>query len=148
MRGARRAGGSLVQELQDIVVAVLALSQQGVIALQVAGVDDGEYPFGPAAEALADPEQCGRSSQVLVASGRGGHPHTDRGVVVSRIHHRARHPAMSSFTGLFKNVVEPGGQVPIKGPQPDPIDCLGVRAHPLTASPISSSLASRLFRAA
>jgi hypothetical protein len=60
-------------------------------------------------------EQCERSNRFLVASGRGPYPHTDSGVDVRRIFHLLRHQAIEPFNGLFKNVFEWGGQVPVKG---------------------------------
>jgi len=60
-------------------------------------------------------EQCQRSNRLLVASGRGPYPHTDSGVDVRRIFHLLRHQAIEPFNGLFKNVFEWGGQVPVKG---------------------------------
>jgi hypothetical protein len=60
-------------------------------------------------------EQCERSNRFLVASGRGPYPHTDVGVDVRRIFHMLRHQAIEPFNGLFKNVFEWGGQVPVQG---------------------------------
>jgi hypothetical protein len=60
-------------------------------------------------------EQCQRSNRLLVASGRGPYPHTDPGVDVRRIFHVLRHQAIEPFNGLFKNVFEWGGHVPVKG---------------------------------
>jgi hypothetical protein len=60
-------------------------------------------------------EQCARSQRLLVASGRGPYPHLDAGVDVRRIFHMLRHQAIEPFNGLFKNVFEWRGQVPIKG---------------------------------
>jgi hypothetical protein len=59
--------------------------------------------------------QCERSNRLLMASGRGPYPHTDPGVDVRRIFHLLRHQAIEPFNGLFKNVFEWGGQVPVKG---------------------------------
>lgn len=59
--------------------------------------------------------QCQLSNRWLVASGRGPYPHTDPGVDVRRILHLLRHQAIEPFNGLFKNVFEWGGQVPVKG---------------------------------
>ena len=58
---------------------------------------------------------CERSGRWLVASGRGPYPHTDPGVDVRRIFHMLRHQAIEPFNGLFKNVFEWGGQVPVRG---------------------------------
>jgi hypothetical protein len=51
----------------------------------------------------------------LVASRRGKYPHTDSGVEVRRIFHKLRSQSIEPFNGLFKNVFEWGGQVPVKG---------------------------------
>lgn len=59
--------------------------------------------------------QCEHSNRLLVASGRGPYPHTDPGVDVRRIFHLLRHQAIEPFNGLFKNVFEWGGQVPVQG---------------------------------
>jgi hypothetical protein len=60
-------------------------------------------------------DQCECSNRLLVASSRGPYPHTDPGVEVRRIFHLSRHQAIEPFNGLFKNVFEWGGQVPVKG---------------------------------
>lgn len=51
----------------------------------------------------------------LVATRRGKHPHTDDGVEVRRIFHKLRSQAIEPFNGLFKNVFEWAGQVPVQG---------------------------------
>jgi len=58
---------------------------------------------------------CELSNRLLVASGRGPYPHEDAGVDVRRIFHILRHQAIEPFNGLFKNIFEWGGQVPVKG---------------------------------
>ena len=58
---------------------------------------------------------CQRQKRLLVGSGRGPYPHDDPGVDVRRIFHILRHQAIEPFNGLFKNVFEWGGQVPVKG---------------------------------
>jgi hypothetical protein len=58
---------------------------------------------------------CDLSNHLLVASGRGPYPHDDPGVDVRRIFHLLRHQAIEPFNGLFKNIFEWGGQVPVKG---------------------------------
>ena len=58
---------------------------------------------------------CQLSNRLLVGSGRGPYPHDDPGVDVRRIFHILRHQAIEPFNGLFKNVFEWGGQVPVKG---------------------------------
>jgi hypothetical protein len=65
-----------------------------------------------------DPElrtKCELSGRWLIASRRGAYPHRDPGVEVRRIFHKLRHQAIEPFNGLFKNVFEWGGQVPVKG---------------------------------
>lgn len=51
----------------------------------------------------------------LVATRRGKYPHTDNGVEVRRMFHKLRSQAIEPFNGLFKNIFECGGQVPVKG---------------------------------
>lgn len=58
---------------------------------------------------------CQLSNRLLIGSGRGPYPHNDPGVNVRRIFHVLRHQAIEPFNGLFKNVFEWGGQVPVKG---------------------------------
>lgn len=60
-------------------------------------------------------EQCEHHNRLLVASGRGPYPRTDPGAPVRKIIHRLRHQAIEPFNGLFKNVSEWRGQVPVKG---------------------------------
>jgi hypothetical protein len=60
-------------------------------------------------------QQCELSNRLLVASGRAPYPHTDAGVDVRRVFHKLRHQAIEPFNGLFKNVFEWNGQVPVKG---------------------------------
>jgi hypothetical protein len=65
-----------------------------------------------------DPELrtiCELSDRLLVASRRGRFPHRGIGVEVRRIFHKLRSQALEPFNGLFKNVFEWGGQVPVKG---------------------------------
>ena len=54
---------------------------------------------------------CWQNNRILVASSGKGKP----GVEVRRVLHRLRHQAIEPFNGLFKNIFEWGGQVPIKG---------------------------------
>lgn len=70
-------------------------------------------------------KQCELSKRWLVASGRSPYPHSDPGVEVRRIFHRLRHQAIEPFNGLFKNVFEWGGQVPVKGLQRTQLIVLG-----------------------
>jgi hypothetical protein len=58
---------------------------------------------------------CALSNRLLVASRRGPSPHQGPGVEVRRIFHKLRSNAVEPFNGLFKNVFEWGGQVPVKG---------------------------------
>lgn len=58
---------------------------------------------------------CRLTDRFLVASSGGPYPHSDSGVEVRRIFHKLRHQAIEPFNGLFKNVFEWGGQVPVKG---------------------------------
>jgi Transposase DDE domain len=57
----------------------------------------------------------GRHNRELVAPRRGVYPHTDGGVEVRRVFHQLRSPAIEPFNGLFKNLFEWGGQLPVKG---------------------------------
>jgi hypothetical protein len=59
--------------------------------------------------------ECGRHSRELVATRRGAYPHTDGGVEVRRVFHHLRSQAIEPFNGLFKNLFEWGGQMPVKG---------------------------------
>lgn len=60
-------------------------------------------------------QDCQRRGWWLVASRRGKYPHIDAGVEVRRIFHKLRSQSIEPFNGLFKNVFEWGGQVPVKG---------------------------------
>ena len=60
-------------------------------------------------------EQCEFHNRLLVASGRAPYPRTDPGAQVRKIFHKLRHQAIDPFNGLFKNVFEWRGQVPVKG---------------------------------
>lgn len=59
--------------------------------------------------------ECALHNRELVATRRGAYPHTDGGVEVRRIFHKLRSQAIEPFNGLFKNVFEWGGQMPVKG---------------------------------
>ena len=59
--------------------------------------------------------ECSRHNRELVATRRGTYPHTDGGVEVRRIFHKLRSQAIEPFNGLFKNLFEWGGQMPVKG---------------------------------
>lgn len=54
---------------------------------------------------------CWQTNRILVASSGQGKP----GIEVRRILHSLRHQAIEPFNGLFKNIFEWGGQVPVKG---------------------------------
>lgn len=60
-------------------------------------------------------DECALHTRELVASRHGGYPHTDNGVEVRRIFHKLRSQSVEPFNGLFKNVFEWGGQMPVKG---------------------------------
>ena len=59
--------------------------------------------------------ECIRHNRELVATRRGAYPHTDGGVEVRRVFHKLRSQAIEPFNGLFKNLFEWGGQMPVKG---------------------------------
>jgi hypothetical protein len=59
--------------------------------------------------------ECSRHNRELVATRRGAYPHTDGGVEVRRVFHKLRSQAIEPFNGLFKNIFEWGGQMPVKG---------------------------------
>jgi len=58
---------------------------------------------------------CAFTGRTLITTRPGKYPHQDAGVEVRKILHRLRHQAIEPFNGLFKNVFEWGGQVPVKG---------------------------------
>jgi hypothetical protein len=60
-------------------------------------------------------DECGLHNRELVATRRGAHPHHDGGVEVRRIFHKLRSLAIEPFNGLFKNIFEWRGQMPVKG---------------------------------
>ena len=64
---------------------------------------------------------CWQTNRILVASSGKGKP----GVEVRRILHKLRHQAIEPFNGLFKNIFEWGGQVPVKGFQRTRLIVLG-----------------------
>lgn len=59
--------------------------------------------------------QCARDDRTLVATKRGAYPHQDNGVKVRQVFHQLRSKAIEPFNGLFKNVFDWGGQIPVKG---------------------------------
>ena len=58
---------------------------------------------------------CRLSDRLLVTTKPGPYPHTDDGAGVRRVFHRLRSQAIEPFNGLFKNIFEWQGQVPVKG---------------------------------
>lgn len=71
----------------------------------------GDQPYNtPALRA-----ECARPHRELVATRRGPYPHTEGGVEVRRVFHQLRSHAIEPFNGLFKNIFEWGGQMPVKG---------------------------------
>lgn len=60
---------------------------------------------------------CALRNRQLVATRRAVYPHTDGGVEVRRLFQKLRSQAMEPFNGLFKNIFEWGGQMPVKGLQ-------------------------------
>lgn len=58
---------------------------------------------------------CALQGRELVATRHGPYPHTDGGVEVRRIFHKLRSQAIEPFNGLFKNIFEWRGQMPVKG---------------------------------
>ena len=60
---------------------------------------------------------CRLSNRFLVTTKPGPYPHTDDGSPVRRVLHKLRSAAIEPFNGLFKNVFEWNGQVPVKGLQ-------------------------------
>lgn len=58
---------------------------------------------------------CALQDRELVATRRGPYPHTDGGADVRRLFHKLRSQAIEPFNGLFKNIFEWGGQMPVKG---------------------------------
>jgi hypothetical protein len=58
---------------------------------------------------------CRLSDRLLVTTKPGPYPHTDDGAAVRKIFHRLRSQAIEPFNGLFKNIFEWQGQVPVKG---------------------------------
>lgn len=65
--------------------------------------------------------RCWQTNRLLVAAAGKHKP----GAEVRRILHKLRHQAIEPFNGLFKNVFEWGGQVPVKGLQRTRLIVLG-----------------------
>jgi hypothetical protein len=68
---------------------------------------------------------CEQAGRFLIATQKGTHPHQDFGVKVRQLFHRLRSKAIEPFNGLFKNVFEWGGQVPVRGLQRTRLIVLG-----------------------
>lgn len=60
-------------------------------------------------------QACENNNRWLITTQRGAYPHHDAGVEVRRVFHTLRSKAIEPFNGLFKNIFEWGGQVPVKG---------------------------------
>jgi hypothetical protein len=58
---------------------------------------------------------CEQENRFLIATKRGSYPHADGGAPVRQLFHRLRSKAIEPFNGLFKNLFEWRGQVPVKG---------------------------------
>lgn len=58
---------------------------------------------------------CRLSNRLLVTTKAGPYPHTDPGSPVRRVLHATRSQAIEPFNGLFKNLFQWDGQVPVKG---------------------------------
>jgi len=58
---------------------------------------------------------CHLSNRFLITTQPGPYPHTDPGASVRRVFHQLRSKAIEPFNGLFKNIFECSGQVPVKG---------------------------------
>jgi hypothetical protein len=59
--------------------------------------------------------ECVLHNRERVATRRGKYPHADGGVEVRRLFHKLRSQAIEPFNGLFKNLFEWRGQMPVKG---------------------------------
>jgi DDE family transposase len=69
--------------------------------------------------------QCEQAERVLIATQSGAHPRPDPGAKVRQLFHRLRSKAIEPFNGLFKNIFEWSGQVPVRGLQPTKLIVLG-----------------------
>jgi hypothetical protein len=58
---------------------------------------------------------CHQAGRVLVASRKGGYPHTDDGVEVRRVFHQLRSAAIENFNEQFKASFDAHGAVPTRG---------------------------------
>ena len=59
--------------------------------------------------------ECALHNRELVATRRGPYPHRDGEVKVRWIFHKLRSLAIEPFNGVFKNIFEWRGQMPVKG---------------------------------
>lgn len=59
--------------------------------------------------------ECALHRRELVATRRGAYPHQDRDVEVRRLFHKLRSLAIEPSNGLFNNILEWRGQMPVKG---------------------------------
>ena len=96
-----------VAKVADREVAPLLLTQVPAAVRSVLGDQHYNTPDLRA--------ECARHNRELVATRRGSYPHTDGGVDVRRVFHQLRSHAIEPFNGLFKNIFEWGGQMPVKG---------------------------------
>ena len=60
-------------------------------------------------------EECALHNRELVATRRGPYPQRDGGVEVRRSFHKLRSLAIEPVNGVFKNIFEWRGQMPVKG---------------------------------
>jgi hypothetical protein len=60
---------------------------------------------------------CRLTDRFLVTTKPGPYPHTDNGSKVRQVLHQLRSQAIEPFNGLFKNMFDWQGQVPVKGLQ-------------------------------
>lgn len=58
---------------------------------------------------------CDEAGRILVASRKGGYPHTDDGVEVRRVFHKLRSTAIENFNEQFKASFDAHGAVPTRG---------------------------------
>ena len=71
----------------------------------------GDHQYGaPNVRAL-----CDQRDRVLVASRKGGDPHTDDGVEVRRLFHKLRSTAIANFNAQVKGSFDAHGAVPTRG---------------------------------
>ena len=70
-------------------------------------------------------QECHRRGWELVAPRRGPYPHCDGGVEVRQVFHTLRAQAIEPFNGVFKNVFEWRGHMPVKGLQRSQLLALG-----------------------